>query len=129
MLRRKMRTQVTQQRGEKEIRTALAKVWLDSQPRIRQRLATLEHISEKLRSGFVDEKCREDALEAAHKLSGALGMFGLNEASACATEIEFVLDQLPLSSSTRLAPLVARLRGMLEKAKGPHIVDWENHGS
>ena len=120
---------MTQQRGEQEIRAALAKVWLDSQPRVWERLATLERISENLRSGVLDEKCREDALEAAHKLSGALGMFGFNEASACAAEIEALLAQLPLPASTPLAPLVARLRGVLEKAQAPHATDLENPGS
>lgn len=120
---------MTQQRGEREVRAALTKVWLDSQPRVFERLATLERISENLRSGVLDEKGREDALIAAHKLSGALGMFGFNEASACAAEIEALLAQMPLPEGMTLAQLVARLRGMLEKEKAPHTTDLENGGS
>lgn len=120
---------MTQQRGEQEIRAALAKVWLDSQPRILERLAKLEQISATLRAGELDERCREDALDAAHKLSGALGLFGFKEASACAAEIEALLAQTPLPESTTLAQLVARLRVMLEKAQAPHTAELENRDS
>jgi len=119
---------VTQQRGEQEIRAVLAKVWLDSQPRILERLTKLEQISANLRAGVLDEKCREDALEAAHKLSGALGMFGLSMASSCAAEIESLLAQVPLPESVALTPLLARLRGLLENTETPHTADLENHG-
>jgi HPt (histidine-containing phosphotransfer) domain-containing protein len=120
---------VTQQRGEREVRAALAKAWRDSQPRVLERLATLERTSENLRSGVLDEKEREDALIAAHKLSGALGMFGFNDASACTAEIEALLAQMPLPERTTFAQLVERLRGLLEKAKTSHTAHLENRGS
>jgi HPt (histidine-containing phosphotransfer) domain-containing protein len=94
-----------------------------------ERLATLEEISANLRSGVLDEKCREHAVEAAHKLSGALGMFGFNEASTCAAEIESLLAQVPLPESLALAPLVARLRCLLENTETPHTADLESRGS
>ncbi len=115
---------MTQQRGEQEIRAALTKVWLDSQARVRERLATLEEISASLRAGVLNEECREDAMEAAHRLSGALGMFGFHEASTCAAEIESLLAQVP--ESVAFAQLVARLRGLLENTETPHTADLEN---
>jgi len=120
---------VTQQSGEREIRAALAKVWRESQAGVLERLVTLERISENLCSGVLNEREREDALIAAHKLAGALGMFGLNEASACAAEIEALLAQMPLPERTTLAQLTERLRGLLEKAKTSHTAHLENRGS
>jgi len=120
---------VTQQRGEPEIRAALAKVWRESQAGFWERLATLERSSQNLCSGVLNEREREDALIAAHKLAGALGMFGFNEASACAAEIEALLAQMPLPGCTTVSQLVERLRGLLEKAKTSHTAHLENRGS
>jgi hypothetical protein len=56
-------------------------------------------------------------------------MFGFNEASACAAEIEALLAQMPLPERTTLAQLVERLRGLLETAKTSHTAPLENRGA
>jgi HPt (histidine-containing phosphotransfer) domain-containing protein len=117
--------EVTQQRGE-EVRAALKRVWLDSRPAVLERLATLERFSGNLRSGVLGQTGCEAALAAAHKLSGTLGMFGFGEASACAAEIESMLAGDSTPEGSRLAELVTRLTGLLEKAEG---TEWEKPDS
>lgn len=107
---------MTRQRGEEKVRAALKKVWLDSRPQALERVATLERLAEAIRSGTPDEKSREVALVAAHRLSGTLGMFGFGEASSCAAEIESLLAGGPSPDGVTFAQLVARLRTLLEEA-------------
>ena len=122
------RIDVTQP-GEKRVRAALKRVWLDSRPEALQRLETLERFSESLRSGISDQTAREGALAAAHRLSGALGMFGYDEASACAGEIESMLAGGPSPDGSRVAELVTRLRGLLEKTEAQYTTRLEKDDS
>jgi HPt (histidine-containing phosphotransfer) domain-containing protein len=69
------------------------------------------------RSSISNQTAREGALAAAHRLSGALGMFGYHEASACASEIESTLAGGPSPDGSHLAELVTRLRSLLEKTE------------
>ena len=101
-----------------EVRSALEQVWLNSRNEALGRLATLERFTENLRSGTTDQDSREMALSAAHRLSGSLGMFGFNEASSCAAEIEALLCAGPTPDVATTASLVERLRMLLEGAQG-----------
>lgn len=105
---------MARQRGEEKVRAALKKVWLESRPQALERVVTLERLAEALRSGTPDERSREAALAAAHRLSGALGMFGFGEASSCAAEIESLLAGGLSQDGVTFAQLVARLRTLLE---------------
>lgn len=117
------------ERGEEKVRAALKRVWLDSRPEALERLATLERFSENLRSSISNQTAREGALAAAHRLSGALGMFGYHEASACASEIESTLAGGPSPDGSRLAELVTRLRGLLEKTEVQYTTRLEKGDS
>jgi HPt (histidine-containing phosphotransfer) domain-containing protein len=97
-----------------EVRSALEKVWLNSRNEALGRLATVERFVESLRSGTPDQQSWEGALSAAHQLSGSLGMFGFNEASACAAKIEALLGDSPTSDLVETVSLVERLRLLLE---------------
>jgi HPt (histidine-containing phosphotransfer) domain-containing protein len=110
---------VTRQRNEEKVRAALEKVWLNSRPEALSRLATLEGFLEALRSGRTNEECLGTALSAAHRLSGALGMFGLSEASSRAAEIEALLSQESVPDITVMAGLVRRLRNLIEETQVP----------
>ena len=100
-----------------EVRSALVKVWLNSRPEALERLATLQRFAENLRSGIPNQQSRQNALLAAHRLSGSLGMFGLNEASSCAAEIEGVLGDGPTPDAATTVRLVERLQMLLEGAQ------------
>jgi HPt (histidine-containing phosphotransfer) domain-containing protein len=97
-----------------EVRSALEKVWLDSRPEALGRVATLQRFAEDLRSGIPDQQSRQNALSAAHRLSGSLGMFGLNEASSCATKLEALLGDDLMPDVAKTVALVERLRMLLE---------------
>ena len=98
-----------------EVRSALGKVWLNSRPEALGRVATIERFVENLRSGTPDQDSREKALAAAHRLSGSLGMFGFNDASSCAEEIEALLGDGPMPDGEMIVNLVERLRMLLEE--------------
>ena len=100
-----------------EVRSALGKVWLNSRPEALERLATLEHFTETLRSGTPDRDACERALSAAHRLSGSLGMFGFDEASFCAAEIEGLLSAGRTPDAAAMAGLVGRLGKLLEATR------------
>ncbi|MBZ5650440.1 MAG: Hpt domain-containing protein [Acidobacteriia bacterium] len=100
-----------------EVRSVLEKVWLNSRPEALGRLATLESFSENLRSGTPDQLSWERALSAAHRLAGSLGMFGFNEASSCAAEIEALLLDGPTPDVAATVGLVERLGMLLEETQ------------
>lgn len=100
-----------------EVRSALEKVWLNSRPEALERLAMLERFAESLRSGTPDQQSWETALSAAHRLSGSLGMFGLNEASSCAEKIEALLGDGPTPDLAATVSLVERLRMLLVRTQ------------
>jgi len=114
-------------RNHDKVKAALEKVWLHSRPEAFSRLATLEGFAEELRSGTAHPEHLAAAELAAHRLSGSLGMFGLDDASSCAAEIEAVLCHQSAPDITVMAGLVRRLRNLMEgtppTAKIPHKHD------
>jgi HPt (histidine-containing phosphotransfer) domain-containing protein len=102
-----------------EVRSALEKVWLDSRPEALGRLAMLQSFTEKLCSGIPGRQSWESAVSAAHRLSGSLGMFGFNEASACAATIEALLSDSSTPDVATMVGLVQRLRILLEGTPAP----------
>jgi HPt (histidine-containing phosphotransfer) domain-containing protein len=59
----------------------------------RDRLAILEQASLKLLDNTLMDQQRQQAQQAAHKLAGALGVFGMIRASHLAREIELIFQQ------------------------------------
>lgn len=98
-----------------QVRAALERVWHDSRPEAMSRLALLESFLNELRLGRMDKSNLSTALSAAHRLSGSLGMFGMDEGSTCAAEIEALLGCHTRIDDTVLAKLVRRLREVMEK--------------
>ncbi|HET7204961.1 MAG TPA: Hpt domain-containing protein [Terriglobales bacterium] len=100
-----------------EVRAALEKVWLNSRLEAMGRVATLQRFAESLGSGTPDQMSWQNALSAAHRLSGSLGMFGFNEASSCAAEIEGLLGDGPAPDVATTVRLVEHLQMLLEGAQ------------
>ena len=105
---------MTGHRNENKVRAVLEKVWLNSRPEALSRLAALESLMEKLRSGRADDKCLDVARSAAHRLAGSLGMLGLDEGSCCAAKIEALLCQESAPDTVLLDELVHQLRNLLQ---------------
>lgn len=102
------------QEKEADVRAALERVWRSSRSETFSRLAMLEHFLDQLRSGTVEQNALSNALSAAHRLSGSLGMFGMEKGSSCSAEIEALLCQQTDSNIAVIAELVGRLRTLIE---------------
>src|SRR5580692_7999388 len=85
----------------------LAALWLKNRPIVEERLATLDGAAAV--PGVLSEDRRKEAQSAAHKLAGALGMYGYDEG----TRIARLLEQL-LESAT---PEPERFRGLIAELR------------
>ena len=74
-----------------QVAARLAQLWQTSRPSILERLAVLQASGVTLQQDAQDGEARNRGREAAHKLSGVLGVFGLPRGSEIAAEIEHVL--------------------------------------
>ncbi|ABA22038.1 response regulator receiver modulated diguanylate cyclase [Trichormus variabilis ATCC 29413] len=112
---------------ENEVR----QVWKDVVEKIEARVAVIEQASHKLLQNKVSEEILSKAKVEAHKLAGSLGMFGSDEGSQIAQEIESLLDngkKLKASGRKHLGQVVEALHQELENLKSgyktePSVVD------
>jgi len=82
-----------------KIAARLTELWQTSLPTILERMSLLRTACTALTENPADHESRNTGLEAAHKLSGVLGVFGLPQGSELASEIEFLLkSEEPLTS-------------------------------
>jgi HPt (histidine-containing phosphotransfer) domain-containing protein len=79
----------------------LARLWTKFLPEIEQRLTLLESAASALADGALADDQRNGAHQAAHKLAGTLGTFGLHRGTEVARQAEVLLaneveaDQAP----------------------------------
>jgi HPt (histidine-containing phosphotransfer) domain-containing protein len=71
-----------------KIAARLTELWRTSRPTILERMTVLHAACASLVKNPADSEARHNGLEAAHKLSGVLGIFGLPQGSELAGEIE-----------------------------------------
>jgi len=96
--------------AQEKTRALLADLWRRNRPVIEARLATLDRASAA--SDPMPEDLRLAALDVAHKLSGSLGMFGFEQGTVIARDLEQLLDD-PRPDARRIAILAGQLREML----------------
>jgi HPt (histidine-containing phosphotransfer) domain-containing protein len=94
--------------GSETIRSDFVDVWREARPTIEGRVAAIEGAIDALEAGSLDEEQAKAAIEAAHKLAGVLGTFGLGRGSELASELESGL-QTPRSASAALGALATEL--------------------
>ncbi|HZZ39667.1 MAG TPA: Hpt domain-containing protein [Acidobacteriaceae bacterium] len=92
-----------------KIASRLAELWQSSRPTILERMDTLHATANALSANALDQEARDRGREAAHKLSGVLGIFGLPEGSEIASALE---EQLQSPTPLLLDDLV-RLQGQI----------------
>jgi hypothetical protein len=92
-----------------KVAKALAAVWERNRPLVEERLVLLDHVAEAAGAGVLDEKLRADGIGNAHKLAGSLGMYGFDEGTRVAREIEVLLVG-GSSDAVRLKALCGELR-------------------
>jgi HPt (histidine-containing phosphotransfer) domain-containing protein len=101
--------------------TALSQVieglWIRFLPEINERVGILEEATSAAAANQLTEQRREMAEQAAHKLAGVLGTFGLSGGTDLARELEtaFSSEASPDANSARhLAAIAAELRAIVE---------------
>ncbi len=89
----------------KEMADLLQALWVKNYPLLVERMKLLHAAKEKLNAGCLNEQTRKDGEEAAHKLAGILGTFGLPQGSVLASRIEVLLAGGPSISAERATEL------------------------
>ena len=94
----------------------MARIWLRYHDEALERVALVERAAAALARGCADRALLEAARSAAHRLAGALGVFGSPEGSACASRLEVLLSGDP--DPATVIRLAAELRASVP-APGP----------
>ncbi|WP_158794001.1 Hpt domain-containing protein [Granulicella sp. L60] len=94
----------------------LVKLWRKNLPTLHERLDLLDRAAGEAASGRLDEAKREEARDIAHKLSGSLGMFGYEQGTQIAREIEQILKDADRVGLGRFSSLTVALRRALASA-------------
>lgn len=82
---------------------------------IANRLAILDEAATQLQTATLPETLRQRALQAAHKLTGSLGMFGLTDCSNLSRAIESGLEAEPkVSDRSQICTWIVQLRQEME---------------
>ena len=95
--------------AEDKMAALLAQLWEKNRPIVEERLATLDRASIAAATGTLNSDLRREAAQAAHKLAGALGMYGYEEGTRIAREIDALLSS-DVPGVSHLDELTARLR-------------------
>lgn len=99
---------------------AINRLWERFLPQMRERVVTLEAAASAFAAGKLTAAQHAQANDAAHKLAGALGSFGLTRGTVLARELEILYaresgpDPAMAAQLTRTA---AELRSMIENRK------------
>jgi HPt (histidine-containing phosphotransfer) domain-containing protein len=93
--------------AEDKTAALLSKLWVKIQPIVEERLATLDKAAAA--EGILAEDLRKEAESSAHKLAGSLGMYGYDEGTRVARELEVLLGEVK-PDTARLSALVTELR-------------------
>lgn len=111
--------QISQETSEENKRSqhlaALSAAWQKYQHKSNEQLLILESAVRALRKSSLSNSDRADAIFAAHKLAGNLGLFGFDRASELAREVEQLLQSEV--SPTQLANILLALRQELATDK------------
>ena len=96
---------------------ALGRLWTKFLPEIKSRLTILEAAAQTLESGTLSCDERESAHQAAHKLAGVLGTFGLHRGTELARQTELVFAEEHTASAADLSSWIAELRLLIDERK------------
>lgn len=102
---------------EQKTQQITASVWERAKERLSQRIEVIEKVTLALAQNQVDAALITKAHQNAHKLAGSLGMFGFENGSHLALEIEHLFEaglSLLQQQKSRLSDLVRALRQELQ---------------
>lgn len=95
-----------------KIAARLTELWRTSRPTILERMDVLHSACDSLMQNPLNADARTSGLEAAHKLSGVLGVFGLPQGSEIASSIEYQLKSDEPLTAGDLATLRKRIAAL-----------------
>ena len=107
--------------GTPSLNEALDRLWAQFMPQMQDRLEKLEGAAQALAAGELRDAQRHEAHDAAHKLAGVLGTFGLTKGTILAREAEIVYSGDPEPDPSLAAHLIAgaeELRAMIAARSG-----------
>jgi HPt (histidine-containing phosphotransfer) domain-containing protein len=79
--------------AKKKTADLLTQIWQKNRPVLKERIALLRLAQKNLSKGSLPDDIRAVAASAAHKLAGTLGMFGLNDGTGSARQMELLLNK------------------------------------
>jgi DNA-binding response OmpR family regulator/HPt (histidine-containing phosphotransfer) domain-containing protein len=109
--------QIQEHQTYAKIKEELALVWEKHKTLNYKRLELLENASQKVLENNLREEQWQQAQQVAHKLTGALGIFGFVEASHLAKKVEVIFEAceaLNSRAALQLCELLSALRAILE---------------
>lgn len=92
-----------------ELRTTIAEVWARHRDEARRSLALVRSALEQALAGTLDDGTRQEARAEAHKLAGALGVYGYAHGSALSLRAEHQLGGSPDEDPAGLVAGLVRL--------------------
>jgi HPt (histidine-containing phosphotransfer) domain-containing protein len=96
---------------------ALGRLWTKFLPEIENRMGILESAVRALESGPLSGDEREAAHQAAHKLAGVLGTFGLHRGTELARQAELGFSDEKSTLPAELSSWVTELRLLIDSRK------------
>lgn len=103
-----------------ELSAAIDKLWARFLPEIQGRVAVLEAAAAAFAGNAMTDAQRRAASDAAHKLAGTLGTFGLTRGTVLARELELMYAEdggADAAVGEKLAEVAAELKGIVEGRK------------
>lgn len=104
------------------VQAATSKIWEKFKPRFMEQFAVLEQMAVALTADKLTDELQQHAVQEAHKLAGALGIFGSMQGSQLARELETLLrSQTPLGSehADHVSAVVDLLQQVLQQSAKP----------
>ena len=99
---------------------AINKLWTQFLPQMRERVGVLETSARAFAADKLSLAQHAEANDAAHKLAGALGSFGLTKGTVLARELEIMYSRESgpdPAVAARLDEIAAQLRSIIENRK------------
>jgi HPt (histidine-containing phosphotransfer) domain-containing protein len=87
----------------------VAAIWQRNRALVEERLALLDRAASAAEVGTLSDELRQEACGAAHKLAGSLGMYGFDEGTRIARQMEVLLGEAA-PDAVRFGDLVTALR-------------------
>lgn len=103
---------------EQKFDQAIDGLWERYRGLMDQRMAVLQQTAIALQTGALTDEQRQVAEQAAHKLAGVLGMFGLEEGTAIARTLESRLEA-GIVTPAPLISLIEQLQGVMQSNANP----------